>query len=115
MNARQAKKYLKMQIKRLKSDNDLMRRIIVESPKMQELYNLYTKPLNCTVTTMQFKEYRSKRFLPPDNSTDIGIITLFKREITNDLLDELKNHITYNLDAEGVNPTITANIFVGIK
>ena len=43
MNARQKKKRLKKQIDKLQSDNDLMRIIIADSPKMQELYDVYTK------------------------------------------------------------------------
>lgn len=39
MNARQTKKSLKKQIIKLKADNDLMRRIIADSPKIQELYD----------------------------------------------------------------------------
>lgn len=115
MNARQTKKRLKKQIDKLKSDNDLMRRIIADSPKMQELYDVYTKPLSCTVATMQFQEYRSKRFLPPDRPNDAEFIALFKQGVTKDLLDVLKDHITYELDTEGITPTITASIFVGRK
>ena len=55
MKARQVKKYLKMRINRLESDNDLMRRIIADSPTMQELYDLYNKPLNVQHTTMSFQ------------------------------------------------------------
>ena len=43
MNARQKKKRLKKQIDKLQSDNDLMRIIMADSPKMQELYDVYTK------------------------------------------------------------------------
>lgn len=115
MNARQMKKCLKKQIDKLQSDNDLMREIISNSPKMQELYDVYTKPLNCTVATMQFQEYRSKRFLPPERPYDAGFIALFKRAVAKDLFEGIKDNITYKVDAECMTPTITASIFVGRK
>lgn len=115
MNARQTKKRLKFQVDKLQSDNDLMRRIIADSPKMQEVYDLFVKPLNCTVATMQFQEYRSKRFLPPDRPNDAGFIALFKRGVTEDLVDAIKDNITYDIDTECMTPTITASIFVGRK
>lgn len=115
MNARQTKKRLKLQIDKLQSDNSLMRRIIADSPTMQELYDLYNKPLNVTHTTMQFQEYRSRRFLPPDKRNDAGFIALFKRELEEDLFDGVKDNITYEVDAECMTPTITASIFVGRK
>ena len=88
-----------------------MRRIIADSPEMQELYDAYTKPLNVTHTTMQFQEYRSKRFLPPDRPYDAGFIGLFKQGLAKDLFEIIKENITYELDMES--PIITASIFVG--
>lgn len=115
MNARQMKKCLKKRINRLEFDNDLMRRIIVDSPTMQELYDLYNKPLNVKHTTMQFQEYRARRFLPPDRPYDAGFIALFKQELAKDLFEGIKDNITYEVDAECMKPTITASIFVGRK
>jgi len=115
MNSRQTKKCLKKQINKLQSDNDLMRRIITDSPSMLELYNLYTKPLNVTRTTMPFHEYRAKRFLPPDRPNDAGFIALFKREIEKDLFECIKENIVYEVDTECITPTITASIFIGRK
>ena len=115
MNARQTKKCLKKRITKLQSDNDLMRRIIEQSPTMQELYDLYNKPHFVTHTTMQFQEYRSKRFLPPNRPYDAGFIALFKQGLAKDLFEGIKDYITYEVDAECIAPTITASIFVGKK
>lgn len=115
MNARQIKKRLKNQIDKLQIDNDLMRRIIADSPRMQELYDAYTQPLHVTHTTIPFQEYRSKRFLPPDRPYDAGFIALFKQGLAKDLFEGIKEHITYEVDAECMTPTITASIFVGRK
>lgn len=60
MNARQIKKRMKRQIESLESDNDLMKRIIADSSKMQELYDLYNKPVNVQHATMPFQEFRQK-------------------------------------------------------
>ena len=115
MNIRQMKKCLKKQIAKLQSDNDLMRRIIADSPKMQELYDVYNKPLNVTHTTLPFQKYHSKRFLPPDRPYDAGFIALFKKELASDLFEGIKEHITYEVDAGCMTPTITASIYVGRK
>lgn len=115
MNARQTKKRLKKQISKLQADNDLMRRIIADSPKMQELYDAYNKPLNATFTRMPLQEYRAKRFLPPDRPYDAGLITLYRQALAKDLFEGIKEHITYGVDAECMAPTITASIFIGIK
>lgn len=53
MNARQKAKKLKKEISNLKSDNDLMRRIIADTPAMQELYDAYNKPTLVAHTTRQ--------------------------------------------------------------
>lgn len=115
MNVRQTKKCLKKQISKLRSDNDLMRRIIADSPKMQELYDAYHKPLNATLTRMQFQEYRAKRFLPPGRPYDAGLITLYRQALAENLFEGIKEHINYVTDAECMTPTITASIFVGVK
>lgn len=118
MNARQTKKRLKKQINKLQMDNDLMRRIIADSPAMQELYDAYNKPLNVTCTTMMFQEYRSKRdLLLDDVPYDAVSIALLKKELANDLLQEIKEHISYKAEADFKcrTQTITASIFIGIK
>lgn len=113
MNARQVKKYLKMRINRLESDNDLMRRIIADSPTMQELYDLYNKPLNVQHTTMSFQEFKSKRMIPVYMADVDGIIEHTKQAVAKDLFEGIKDNITYEIDTECMTPTITASIFVG--
>ena len=115
MNARQSKKKLKRTIEALKSDNKLMRRIIADTPAMQELYDLYNKPKFITHTTMTFQEYRTRRCLPPNKPYDAGFIALFKREMAREMFESIKDNITYEIDAECMTPTITASIFVGRK
>lgn len=112
MNARQKAKKLKKQINTLAYDNVLMRRIIADSPVMQELYDAYNKPINVTHTTMQFQEYRVKRTIPV-YMADLEIIGRVKQTLAEDLLEGIKDHITYKIADEGKASTIIASIFVG--
>lgn len=115
MNARQMKKCLKKRINHLESDNDLMSRIIADSPTMQELYDLYNKPLNVQHTTMPFQEFRAKRMIPVYMADVDGIIEHTKQAVAKDLFECIKDNITYEVDVECMTPTITASIFVGRK
>ena len=113
MNARQKAKKLKKQIGTLESDNHLMREIIADVPAMQELYDAYNKPKFVTHTTMQFQEYKAKRIIPVYMADVEGVIDHTKQAVANDLLEEVKENITYEVDTECLAPTITASIFVG--
>ncbi len=126
MNARQKAKKLKKEINTLKSDNDLMRRIIADSPTMQELYDAYNKPKFATYTTMQFQELTAKRMVPkhltdasgliPTYITDVEqLIECTKQALAKDLLENIKENITYVVDDEDGTPIINASIFIGRK
>ena len=115
MNARQKAKKLKKEIGTLKSDNDLMREIIADSPAMQELYDLYNKPKFVTHTTMQFQEFRVKRMVPVYMRDLDGFIERAKQAVVKDLLEGIKENITYEVDDKDIPPTITASIFIGRK
>ena len=115
MNARQTKKLLKKKINTLELDNKLMRDIIADSPTMQELYDLYNKPKFVTHTTMRFQEYRVKRAIPRYMADVDGVVEHTKQSVAMDLFEGIKDSIVYEIDNEHITPTITANIFVGIK
>lgn len=115
MNARQKTKKLKKEIGTLKSDNDLMRRIIADSPTMQELYDLYNKPKFVTHTTMHFQEFRAKRMIPVYMADIDGVIERAKQALARDFFEDIKENITYEVDDENMPPIITANIFIGKK
>lgn len=118
MNARHMKKRLKKQIDKLQSDNDLMRRIISDSPGMQELYDAYTKPLNVTHTTLPFQEFRAKRIIPAYISNE-GLIEMTKKSVAEDLFKGIKENITYEIDHyhehEHMLTSITGSIFISRK
>ena len=111
MNARQKAKKYKKEIKTLKSDNNLMRRIIADSPAMQELYDAYNKPKFVKYSTMQFQEYRAKRMVPVYMADIEGVIENTKQALAKDLFESIKESITYEVDDN----CITASIFVGRK
>ena len=110
MNARQLKKRLKKEIRALKSDNNLMREIISNSPHMQELYDKYNRPLNTTFTAMQFKEYRTSKVVE-----DPQYIELHKCELARELFDSVRQDITYEDSVEGPSTILVASLFVGRK
>lgn len=115
MNARQTKKRLKMQIKSLKSDNDLMRKIIDNSPKMAELYNLYKQPCNVTYSTMSFQEYHVRRMIP----RYMADLEDYTEHVRHALVRDLAEVITKDIRFEPVEicgeRAIEASIYVGRK
>lgn len=113
MNARQRIKKLKKEIDTLECDNHLMRNIIADSPAMQELYDLYNKPKFVTHTTMQFQEYRARRMVPVYMVDVEGVIEHTKQALAQDLFEDIKKSITYEVDDTDTSPIITASIFVG--
>ena len=113
MNARQKAKKLKKKINTLESDNKLMRKIIADSPAMQELYDAYNKPKFVTHTTMQFQEYRAKKMIPVYMADIEGVIENTKQALAKDLFESIKESITYEVDDKDRTSIVTASIFVG--
>ena len=111
MNARQTKKNLKKKIDKLQSDNDLMHKIIADSPSMQELYDRWTKPLNVVHSSMRFQKFAAKRTV--DVVAGTQDIEYTKQFVARELLDEIKDNIAYKVDTDGPVPTLTASIIVG--
>ena len=106
MNARQKAKKQKKEI-------DLMRNIITDCPAMQELYDAYNKPKFVTHTTMQFHQYKARRIIPV--YMDSRVIEPAKQAVAMDLLEVIKENITYEIDVKDMSATITASIFIGKK
>lgn len=115
MNARQIKKCLKRKIDKLQSDNNLMRKFIADTPQMQKLYDLYNRPLNVTHTTMPFIKYEARRLIPTYLSDDDTLVEMTKQSIAEDLLEGIKENITYEIGTEDVSTSITGSIFIGRK
>ena len=113
MNARQQKKKLKFQINRLKSDNALMRDIIASSPTMAEQYDRWTRPLNVIQAQVHLDEYRCKRIMPSDY--DEAVVKVIKHTMESEMLDLIKNNITYEFSTEYSHPALIGKILIGRK
>ena len=113
MNARQTKKKLKKQIYRLKSDNDLMHRIIENSPEMAEQYAIWSQPLNVIQTQVHLDEYRCKRIIPLDY--DEAVVEVLKHTMESEMLDLIKSNITYEFSTEYSHPALIGKILIGRK
>jgi len=110
------KKCLKKQINKLQSDNNLMQKIIADSPRMQKLYDLYNRPLNITHTTIPILEFKAEKMVPAYMANDKESIELTKQLIAEDLLDGIKENITYEIGDTGHGAaSITGSIFIGRK
>lgn len=92
-----------------------MRRIITESPILQKIYDVHTKPLKVQYTTMQFQEFKARRMFPDYLKNACGFMDYAKEAVAKDLFKGIKDNITYEVDAECTTTTITASIYVGRK
>lgn len=115
MNARQAKKRLKMQISRLTCDNKLMREIIDDSEQMAALYNLYNQPHNVTYSTMRVQEYRFRRVIPPYMIDIEDYAEHIKHALVRDVAEVIANDISFESVEICGEKAIEASIYVGRK
>lgn len=114
MNARQMKKKMKKRIIKLQRDNVLMHNIIADSPSMQELYDRWTQPLNVVHTSMRFQKFKEKRIVltRENEAVDTREIECAKQLAAMELLERIKDEITYKIDTEQRFPTVTASIII---
>lgn len=104
----------RQKIKRLKKDNELMHRIINNTPEMKRLYDEYNMPLKNIITTpMKIQEYAIRRFLPRKHPCDAGIVELIRHEIAREIAELIEKEIEYQIDYETMCPTISGRIFIG--
>ena len=115
MNARQAKKHLKKQIYRLTCDNELMREIIDNTPKMAELYNLYNQPCNVTYSAMSVQEYKFRRVVPHYMIGIEDYAEHVKRHLVRDIAEVISNDISFESVEICGERAIEASIYVGRK
>lgn len=105
----------RQKIKKLKKDNELMRKIINNTPEMARLYDAYNAPANITYTTIPIEQYKCRRSflrrdLPPTDWTD-----LYKEELATELLTSIKDNIEFCTRVDLQYMTLEASIFVGKK
>lgn len=115
MNLRQQKKHLKMRIRKLESDNKLMKDIINDYPGMQELYDLYNTPHFVNHSYMHFEKCKCMRAIPPYMADLEEYEAHIKRALIGDLAEVIKNEIQYEVVEMCGTKTIEATIYIGRK
>lgn len=94
MNARQMKKKLKMQIHKLQSDNNLMKRIIDGSDSMSELYALWNQPLRISNVTMKLNHLHVEKVMNfPVEYDEEFIRKLMAKFVADELSEIIENHM----------------------
>ena len=102
----------RQKLKKLKSDNELMHRIINNTPEMQRLYKAYNDPIkNVVYTTMRFRQYKcSRRLLPELDSEEYR--DLCKIAIKQELCEQIRDKIVFDIGTAGYR-YIEGSIFLG--
>lgn len=116
MNLRQSKKLLKIRIKKLESDNSLMKQIISNNDEMLRLYDLYNKPLNVIHTSIDVRKYKQKKVLSPYEKNlldDAFFLREMKHDIARSFIDAVESNLIYEIDVQERMPSITATLYIG--
>lgn len=92
MNARQMKKKLKMQIRKLQSDNDLMRRIIYDNDSMRDILAYLNQPLKISTVSMDLKHFRVEKIMNFPVEYDEEFIRKLMAKFVADGLSEIIEH-----------------------
>lgn len=93
MNLRQSKKLLKIKIKKLESDNSLMKQIISNNDEMLRLYDLYNEPLKIVIhTSIDVRKYKQKKVLSPCERFLLDD-AIFMRKMKHDMARSLTYHL----------------------
>lgn len=94
MNARQMKKKLKMQIRKLQSDNDLMKRIISDSDSMSELLAHWSQPLKISTVSTKLNHIRVNKVMNfPVEYDEEFILKLMAKFVADELSETIEHHM----------------------
>lgn len=116
MNLRQSKKLLKIKIKKLESDNSLMKQIISNNDEMLRVYDLYNKPLNVIHTSIDVHKYKTKKVLSPYEKKyldDAVFLREMKQDMARSFIDAVESNLIYEIDEQERMPIITATLYIG--
>ena len=103
----------RMKIKRLKSQNKLMRDIIHDSTDMERVYHLWTDGLEIKHTTIPIEEYKCERIIPYGFIHNDKYIEHATREVIRDLCNGLEDYVSIETRDLGWEKVIHGSIFVG--
>ena len=105
----------RQKLKRLKSDNKLMRNIIRNSPQMEDLYKSFNSPLrNITHTTMTFEKLKSAKYLPFENEIDGRVMEGYQNWLADEVCELVKNYVKYDINRDSYPPKLEATLYVGV-
>lgn len=104
----------RQKLKKLKRDNEFMRKIINETAEMKRLYEAYSNPVkNIVMSTVNVKEYRSRKVLEPGIAPREIAAKLCIESLQKEILGMVKENIKYTTEDRGDYSIITASIFIG--
>lgn len=102
-------------MKRLKSQNKLMRDIIRNSTDMERTYHLWTDGLEIKQTTIPIEEYKRERIIPYSLRNNDKYIEVVTREVITDLCHGLRDYVSIETHDLGWEKVIHGSILVGGK
>lgn len=103
----------RQKMKRLKSQNKLMRDIIRNSADMERTYHLWTEGLGIKQTKIPIEEFKCVRIISPLFVHNDKYIEAESRLVVIDLLDELKDYVSIEIRDLGWEKVIHGSILVG--
>jgi hypothetical protein len=104
----------RQKLKKLKNDNEFMRKIINETAEMKRIYEAYNNPVkNIIMSTVNVKEYRSRKVIEPGIAPPEIAAKLCIESLQKEIIEIVKENIKYTTENRGDYSIITASIFIG--
>lgn len=104
----------RQKMKKLKSENELMRNIIKDVPEMERVYNLWHRPLNVISSHANIKPYKCSRIMTYDLMRCEDGEKVLKEDIARCLVEAVKPEIKYRLNKKGYpGPILEGTIWIG--
>ena len=106
----------RQKLKKLKSDNEFMKKIINETAEMKRLYEAYDNPVkNIIRSTVNVKEYRSRKIIEPGMAPPeiAARLCTEKLHLQEKIFEMVKENIKYTTEDRGDYSIIAASIFIG--
>ena len=100
-------------MKRLKSQNKLMRDIIHDSADMERTYHLWMDGLEIKQTRIPIEEHKCERIIPYGFTHNDKYIELATREVIRDLCNGLGDYVSIETHDFGLEKVIHGSILVG--
>lgn len=103
----------RQKMKRLKSQNDLMRRIIRDNEDMERTFHLWTDGLQIKQTKILVEEYKCERIIPYSLRNNDKYAEVVEREVKTDLCHEIRDCVSIETIDLGWEKAVRGSILVG--